>query len=766
MKTICNVIWTRFLASAIDGKPASWITPCILFLACCSTVSAEIPIPANPFWSPVRDEVYLQEVGRKIETEEPVLALAVLDGVLYAADHTGVQRLEGDQLVLAGGPRIPIRRLKVSKGMLWALGDNGLWRFADGVWSKLGDGVFVDLCLHGDAVVVASPTHLYQVEGDRLARLDEDQRIPQILGVASYSETLYVRHTDRLSFLQNGQLHFDDVEDWGHLPLGSTTRDILSVGSRLLVATDRGLAVLRGMSWYHFLGKDGLCYEDTTCVSPGFDSDFWIGTTRGAIRAVGGEYHYFGYERWIPHDKVNAVACGDNIAYIATDGGLGIIAYQPYTLRKKAAWYEWWLDQWGQKRMGFVHQLVWVPERGEYVRFLSDNDVGWACHYLNAMCFKYAVAKDPQARAEAINVFKAVKWSEEITPIDGFPARAIYAVGENAIKAKTGSAGLPAEWNPTPDGRWEWKGDTSSDEVDAHVYSVSLFLELVAQGKERSAAQEHLQRVIGHIIDNGWVLRDLDGKPTRWARWDPDYLQRPYGYYARGLNGMEALNYTTTAFALTGNQKFEQGKKQLLAWGYHNESLRQKLVFTEVTHFDDRLAFLTYHPLLRYERDPTLRSIFRRSLERSWEIKRIESVPWFSFIYGALTGNECENGHAVQHLREWPLDCLNYRHANSHRHDLQVPPGRRNYVADWKPMTPRDIGPKRWDRDVLELDGGGGKGVLDPSGWLDAYWMGRYYGFIEAPTATDQSLLTVETPDVQLGASPYDGPPRPDIFGL
>ena len=766
MKTGFDMPSARFVTSAIGGKPATWIISCIIVLACCATASAEIPIPTDPMWSPVKDDVYMQEVGRKVETKEPVLAVAVFDDVLYVGNQSGVLRLKGDTLVPAGGPQNAIRRLKVVKGMLWALGEQSLWRLADGAWSKIGEGGFSDLCLHGEAVVVASPTHLYRVEGERLVQLDEGPTVPSILGVASYSETIYVRHADRLSFFRSGQFHFEDIEDWGHLPLASTTRDMLSLGSRLLVATDKGLAVLRGMSWSHVSGEDGLCYEDTTCVVPGFDRDYWIGTTRGAIRAVGGQFHYFGYERWIPHDKVNAIVCGENTVYIATDGGVGIIDYLPYTLRKKAAWYERWLDQWGQKRMGFVHQLIWLPQRDEYVRFLSDNDVGWTCHYLDAMCFKYAVTKDPQARAEAVNTFKAVKWSEEITSIDGFPARAIYAVGEDAILSSTGSGGLPAEWNPTPDGKWQWKGDTSSDEVDAQVYGVSLFFELVAQGKEKSAAREHLQRVIGHIVDNGWVLRDLDGKPTRWGRWDLEYLQRPHGYYARGLNGMEALGYTTTAFALTGDEKFKQGKQQLLAWGYHNEALRQKLVFPEVTHFDDRLAFLNYYPLLRYERDPALRSIFRRSLERSWEIKRVENVPWFSFIYGALTGNDCENGRAVQHLREWPLDCVDYRHVNSHRHDLQVPPGYRNYVGDRKPMSPRDIGPIRWSHDVLNLDGGGGKSVLDPSAWLDAYWMGRYYGFIKAPTTTDQSLLTVEPANVQRGAAPYEGPSRPETFGF
>jgi ligand-binding sensor domain-containing protein len=115
---------------------------------------------------------------------------------------------------------------------------------------------------------------------------------------------------------------------------------MLALGSQLLVPTNKGLSILRGMSWYNIVGSDGLCYEDATCVADGFDRDYWVGTTRGAIRVVNGEYHYFGCDRWIPNEKVNAIACGENVVYIATDGGLGIIRYEPYTLQKKAAWYK------------------------------------------------------------------------------------------------------------------------------------------------------------------------------------------------------------------------------------------------------------------------------------------------------------------------------------------------------------------------------------------------------------------------------------------
>ena len=47
-----------------------------------------------------------------------------------------------------------------------------------------------------------------------------------------------------------------------------------------------------------------------TCVACGLTNDLWIGTTRGAIRKVEGEFQYFAGRRWLPGERVNAIACG------------------------------------------------------------------------------------------------------------------------------------------------------------------------------------------------------------------------------------------------------------------------------------------------------------------------------------------------------------------------------------------------------------------------------------------------------------------------
>lgn len=737
-------------------------------------------------WQPVPDVPYLQEIGEKIATDKPVTALAVHEGIPYAIVGEVVKALrEGSFGDAAGAPK-GAKRLRALDGALWAAASDGTYRFANGNWARVSDREFKDLCLHLGKVHGATSDEIFRFDDGKFVStkpaggylqndttmimedgtqiLTDPVEIGPVERIASYSETIYLLRPGGLALLE-GKTLIENPADWGALP-SPVTRDMLALGSRLFVATDRGVAVLRGMAMTALRGADGLPYEDTTCLAEGFDGDLWIGTTRGAIRKTGNDFHFFGGQRWLPNDSVRDIAISGQAVYIATEGGLGVIHYEPFTLAKKAAYFERELEAWNFKRLGFVHKIYWSGQENGWLREISDNDGGHTAHYLGAMSFKYAATGDEQARAEAVEAFKAMAWLDDITGQPGFIARSIWSVkSDKGQRSRHGSGGLPAKWYPTADGLWIWKGDTSSDEVNGHFYAVSLFHDLAARGAEKERAAKHIANITTHIIENGWVLRDMDGKPTRWGRWDPEYLQRPYGIESRGLNGMEAQTYVTAALALTGDAKFQAGLDQLLKWRYHTYTVRQKLTFPpdSVVPWDDELAFRCYHPLIRYAKDPELRSIYLRSFERHWEVMRMQHVPWFNFMYGGLTGNDCEADKGAQHLREWPLDLVSYSFHNSHRADLAPRLGYVPYMGGTRAMSPRETAPDFGSRSALEYDGGsGGRVVVPPMGWLEDYWMGRYYGMIEAPKTSDAKLTQLDprAPKPN-GAAAYDGPPRP-----
>ncbi|MCA9731038.1 hypothetical protein KC799_02850 [candidate division KSB1 bacterium] len=752
-----------------------------------ATLSAGQQNTEKHLWKPAADEVYLQEVGQKITTDNPVTAIAVFDDVCYAVIDNTIFKLENDNLAAVKSAPIQVNKLMALEGSLWALSDKGLFRFFNKKWQKLDDQKFVDLCLHQGALHAATRDAIYRLEEDKLVNIEPEGgyytsnttmmmedgtqiladpvRIGPVSGITSYTGTLYILGPGELA-LFDGKIVNHDFIDWGTLP-SQETRDFFSFGSRLFITTDRGLAVLRGAALTLLKGENGLPYENTTCLAKGFDGDLWIGTTTGAIRMLKDDWHYFGPDHWLPGNNVHDIAVDDKTVYIATDAGIGIVRYEPFTLLKKAAYYERHIDEWGHKRLGFIHTLY---KRGdEWVREVSDNDGGHTAPYLAAMCHKYVVTGDETARQEAVEAFKAMLWLDRVTPKDGFIARAIWsATGDADTRGRHGSGGLPAKWYPTEDGKWYWKGDTSSDEVIAHFYSVSIFHDLVAQGKEKELAAEHLARIASHIIDNGWVMRDMDDKPTRWGRWDPQYLLRPYGEVDRGLNGLEAQTFMMTAIALTGEQKYKDGLQQLLDWGYQNHTVRQKNTFPPeaIAPWDDNLAYRSYYTIMRYVDDAQLRSIYLRSLARTWEVKRMEHIAWFNFAYGALTGNDCEVDQSVKHLREWPLDCVEHTFTNSHRSDLHTEPGYVAYQGGTRGMSPRETAVMRGSRNALDYDGGAGsRRVMEPTGFLRDYWMARYHGFIEAPKTDEPDLISVkQNRGKQLGAKPYEGEPRPELY--
>ncbi|WP_081634864.1 hypothetical protein [Lunatimonas lonarensis] len=753
----------------------------ILHLVISSLQAQEVKL-----WKPVKDEVFLQERSQIILSKLPVSQIALHGEKIIALIDHEIYEVKGSHFEKQPNTPNGISRLNTIKNQLFAYGSGGLFIAAEDRWKKIENGEITSICSHLGDVYASSSEDIFRLEGDRLVNimpaggylssditmvmedgtqlLADPVKLGPISSIESYAGTLHILREGQLVQLA-GNVVNEHLVDWGNLP-SKNTREMLSVGSRLFISTDRGLGVLRGASMGVIKGSDGLPIENTRQLTRGFDRDVWIGTDRGAIRMLDDGWHYFGADHWLPDNHVNSIAVGTNAVYIATDKGIGVISYEPFTLLKKADHYEQWLEKWEHKRLGFIHTLY--DYQGEWVREISDNDGSHTASYLTAMSYKYAVTGDQAARKEAAEAFQAMLWLERVTPIDGLIARSIWSrQGDTGRMGQRGSGGLPAKWNATPDSLWYWKGDASSDEVIAHFYSVSLFHDLAANELEKELAKEHMRRITGYIMDNNWVLIDMDGQPTRWGRWNPEYLLRPYGWEDRGVNGLEALAFSYATYALTGEERFKKGYHQLIDWGYAQNTIRQKKTFppSEIAPWDDNLAFEAYNTLLRYEKDPARRSVFLRSLERTFEIKRMEQIPWFNFSYAAFTGNDAELEVAVQHLREWTLDCIEHNYQNSHRDDLFVSPGYTSYEGGLKAISPREKSVSRGARRAIVLDGGvNGKRIMEPVGFLRDYWMGRYYGFIEEPETADKSLRSVDASWMtNKGAKPYTGPGRPSF---
>lgn len=499
-------------------------------------------------------------------------------------------------------------------------------------------------------------------------------------------------------------------------------KDEMLFGGLFLV----GCIAENGNHWI-LRGADGLPYGPITSIRS-TDKSLWLGTTQGAIRKDK-SWHYYCGKRWLPNNKVNDILpIDEHTVWIATPEGISQIQEVEISLDQKAAAFEERIKL-RHDRYGFVSDSrLSVPgDLSTSQTVTSDNDGLWTSIYLAAECFRYATTKDPEAKKNAIKTYLAMERLETITGIPGFPARSIVAINES-----TGEGG---EWHPTPDKKWKWKGDTSSDEIVGHMFVYPLFYDLVAEGEMKTRVKNLVQRIMGHIVDHDFHLIDLDGKPTRWAVWAPDSINfKPNWWYERGINSLQILSFLKAAYHVTGDQKFESAYQMLIQKHHYIENMIQQKMYGpfDINHSDDELAFLPYYILFRYAKEPELRPFYEKSMQRSWNVEQADRIPIWNIIASSALEKDCDLNVALDELQQIPLDMINWTMNNSQRWDLPKDQmdDRFGKAQSIRPIPTPERAVSKWNNNNYRYDqGAGGFGEEDGSYFLLPYWMGRYHGY-------------------------------------
>lgn len=463
----------------------------------------------------------------------------------------------------------------------------------------------------------------------------------------------------------------------------------------------------------------------------------WIGTRKGVIRYnnVAQSVRYFSGKRWLPDDCVTGFGIepmnpnSDQWAvWVETLNGYSRIEAQLMTLAEKAKLFEQRIRA-RHVRHGFVadSRLRVAGDLATNQTISTDNDGLWTAIYIAAEAFRYKVTGETQARDFARQSLQALMRLEAITGIPGFPARSFIKIGEDEQPAD-------GEWHTTADGKWRWKGDTSSDEIVGHYFAYAVYYDLVADEREQAAIRAVVERITSHIVDNGYQLIDVDGKRTRWGWWGPDAIWDDPD--ETGLRALHILSHLRVAEHITGHAKYRAAYDELVkTHRYHLLTRNQKInIPGHVNHSDDELAFLSYYPLLAYEKAPSLLAVYRQSLERAWQVERPERNPLWNFIYAVGTGSkEFDVNESVRTLREIPMDLITWTVANSHRLDVPLDPMTDRFKrAQSLTVLPYDELPvMKWNGNPYRLDGGdGGWHEDDGAYFLLPYWMGRYHKLI------------------------------------
>ena len=326
------------------------------------------------------------------------------------------------------------------------------------------------------------------------------------------------------------------------------------------------------------------------------------------------------------------------------------------------------------------------------------------------------------------------------------------------------------------DGKYLWKCDTSSDELAGHYFFYGVYYDLVAETEEeKKPVREVVAAITDHLIRNGFVLRDHDGKPTRWGNFSPEYCNSVWGWDQRGLNSMMMLSFLNVAKHVTGDPKYDEVSAMLRdQHNYHINAMYAKEFFPpeNVVPWDNNLCLMSMFGLINYEENPELLIMYRYSLENSWlHISKQKNAFW-NTLYAAMAlhfSHQVQNGffnkenifpgaggftqsavkklnvipdlgnEIKETLQRIPLDLIGYKMDNTHRLDIvfDPTPGQKPTIGwgvDGFALPVEERGHVRQDRDGFELlfqEVGGTKAEQEGTFFLLPYYMAQYYNLLK-----------------------------------
>jgi hypothetical protein len=637
---------------------------------------------------------------------------------------------------------------------------------------------------------IATPGEVYRVRDGQLQSLEWSGRFPVNQVAVSTDGALYLAGAGGLvQWHDNGwiPLPIDDGlgRSWAAQNVLGVTMD---TRGQLWFACRAGVGCRTSQGWRFYEGKDGLPWNDFTCAAAGPDQVVWFGTQLGAVRFDAAGWHYRQGPLWLPHDQVRQIAVdSQGNAWCATARGLGLIERRPMTLAQKAVFYEDEIARYIQRTpYGFVAEaaLRKPADKSSADPQDSDNDGLWTAMYGAGECFAYAATRDPEAKARAKHAFEALRFLQKVTqggsnsPPKGYVARTVRPIDWPDPNQGRLSQDRQAQqqdslwkvyeprWPRSADGKWYWKSDTSSDELDGHFFLYLQYYDLCAEtDAEKDRLREVVRDLADHLLEHRFALVDHDGRPTRWAIYGPESLNRdPRWWPERGLNSLSILSYLAVAGHVTGDPKYESASRELI----DQHGYAQNAMYPKDQHgpgsgnqSDDEMAFMCYYNLLRCSRDDVLKAQIRYSFFSYWANEVPEMNPFFNFAYAAHNLEASgANPYGRFTLKPWngwledsmatlhgfPLDRLNWPHRNNHRLDIiplhrqqavdlyETPERKRGYCANGKVLPVENRHFNHWNTDPWELDyGGSGNELAAGTVFLLPYYLGLYHGFIQKP---------------------------------
>tara|TARA_R110002167_G_scaffold49412_18_gene144759 strand:- start:1129 stop:3384 length:2256 start_codon:yes stop_codon:yes gene_type:complete len=637
------------------------------------------------------------------------------DQYIWMATWNGVYAYHSGNIVKMEGPKPPIAKVVSTKEGIYALGPYGIWLY-DGIqWVKkpfnTASSIRAVLSDNNKGLWIGTDVGLFHCNDGHTE-------------VFQKNEDLVSAGVGGLDFDNHGDL-------WVACMGGITIRNHMGT-----VATKRP--------------KDGITNANINVVRKANDGRMWVGTDYGITRFIPGEEDYsvrLG-KRWLMSDEVRDIAFDTKgTAWIATANGVSAIKKMQMTLSEKADFfYDKLIARHVREPWIIARTRLAVPgDTASIVPEDDDNDGEFTSNYLAMESFRYATTKDPQAKERARKAFDFLHFLREVTEGDGFFARTIIPISWNRshdmnrtyterelaeeIIENPRQKSVEKRWHVSKDGKWKWKGDTSSDELCGHLFGYYCYYNLVADEKEKQRVADHFSKIMDHLIQNDFNLIDVDGKPTKWGIWSPKMLNyNPDWAPEKALNSLELLSFLKFTYHITKNEKYQNEYLKLIKdEGYlENTKMMHDTNPAWETYFDIYMTLYLYPPLINYEADPMIKKVYQDNMDEWFAKHKRSKSPMVNFTYNLLAGNADELDNSIAFLKDAPLDLVDWDIDNGKREDLRMVrfPILEDLQVGLRP--PSEYRTVRWDQNPFLAVSGDPAQEKEPVYWLLPYWMGRY----------------------------------------
>lgn len=640
---------------------------------------------------------------------------------IWIAAWDGVYSNLNGELIKMEGPEAPIARVVISDEGVYALGPNGIWFYQGIQWTKKNytkaRSIRAAISDGKGGLWIGTDVGLYHCN--------------------EHKTTLYQGNEDLISAYVRGI----DYDKQGSLWVGG-----------LGGVTIRNNEVRIGQK----LPKDGITNSEVNVVKRAPDGTIWVGTNYGITRFQPGESGYSVRlsRRWLMSDEVRDIAFDtDGTAWIATSNGVSAIKRKMMTLAQKA---DYFYDQLIRRHV----REPWIVGRfrlevsGDTTTLVpddDDNDGEYTSMYLAMESFRYAVTGGREAKERAKKAFDFLYYLREVTGRDGFFARTIvpadwtrshdmnrtYSPQELAEEIINNPRQKPVEvrWHLSEDGKWMWKGDTSSDELDGHFFGYYWYYKFVADDTEKQRIANHVEKIVDHLVCNDFYLIGVDGKHTKWGVWSPESLNHdPEWAPEKPLNSLEILSFLKFAHEITGRELYQDEYLKLISEEGYLANAKNLYTTNPAweTYFDIYLALYIYPALIEMEKDPALNTEYRAHMDQWFNKFKETKSPLLNFTYNLLKGGADELENSIFFLQDAPLDLVDWTIDNGKREDLHLvrkPILESVQVNELRP--PSEYRTMRWDRNPYFAVAGNPAQEREPVYWLLPYWMGRYLDLIK-----------------------------------